>query len=346
MTLQTMQGRVMIDVSGTTLTPEERARLSHPQTGGVILFSRNFESVDQLSALTTDIHGLRSPTLIMAVDHEGGRVQRFKEGFTRIPAMQALGRIWERDEDGAMTLARQCGFVLAAELRCCGVDMSFTPVLDLDHGTSSVIGDRAFHGDPQIVAALAASLMQGLSDGGMPGCGKHFPGQGHVAADSHLEIPVDDRDLEDIESSDLLPFRRLIAGGLAAVMPAHVIYPRIDARPAGFSSIWLSYLREDLHFDGVIFSDDLSMEGASSAGGYDARARAALDAGCDMVLVCNDPANADVVLAGLAAVPANAVSIARVQGLSRPAPAASLVELASVPRYQVAIAALASAFGE
>jgi len=293
-------GPVMLDVLGKTLTPEDEARLRHPLAGGVILFRRNYESPRQLAELTASIHALRSPPLLIAVDHEGGRVQRFRDGFTRIPAMRELGKIWDEHPKRAKHLAQQVGYVLAAELRAHGVDFSFAPVLDVDFGSSSVIGDRAFHSDPQAIAELAHSLVQGLRQGGMMPVGKHFPGHGFVRADSHVEIPVDERSYADIELCDLIPFRQMVNWGLAAVMPAHVIYPRVDSLPAGFSSIWLkNVLRGELDFEGCIFSDDLSMEGATVAGGIVQRAEAALQAGCDMVLVCNRPDLADQLLAGL-----------------------------------------------
>ncbi|MGE5027322.1 MAG: beta-N-acetylhexosaminidase [Betaproteobacteria bacterium] len=293
-------GPVMLDVLGTELTDEERKRLKHPLVGGVILFSRNYVSQAQLSRLTAEIHALRNPHLLIAVDHEGGRVQRFRDGFTRLPPMRELGMIWDEHPGRARTLAHQAGWVLAAELRASGVDFSFTPVLDIDYGASGVIGDRAFHRDPQAIAELAHGLMLGLKQGGMAAVGKHFPGHGFVRADSHLEIPVDERDYADIEMDDLIPFKQMIDFGIAGMMPAHVIYPKVDQRPAGFSSVWLKeILRGELGFDGVIFSDDLSMEGASVAGGVVQRAEAALHAGCDMVLVCNKPQSADELLAGL-----------------------------------------------
>ena len=293
-------GPVMLDVAGTTLTAEDEARLRHPLVGGVILFSRNYASTRQLTELTASIHALRSPPLLIAVDHEGGRVQRFRDGFTRIPPMRDLGKIWDEHPKRAKHLAQQAGYVLAAELRACGVDFSFTPVLDVDYGSSGVIGDRAFHSDPQAIAELAHSLLQGLRQGGMHTVGKHFPGHGFVRADSHLEIPVDERSYTDIELSDLIPFRQMVNFGLTAVMPAHVIYPRVDSQPAGFSKKWLKdILRGELGFEGCIFSDDLSMEGATVAGGIVQRAEAALNAGCDMVLVCNKPASADELLDGL-----------------------------------------------
>ncbi|MDH4284170.1 MAG: beta-N-acetylhexosaminidase [Gallionellaceae bacterium] len=274
--------------------------MRHPLVGGVILFSRNYISTRQLTELTARIHDLRSPPLLIAVDHEGGRVQRFREGFTRIPPMRELGKIWDASPKRAKHLAQQAGFVLAAELRACGVDFSFTPVLDVDYGSSGVIGDRAFHSEPQAIAELAHSLLQGLRQGGMHTVGKHFPGHGFVRADSHLEIPVDERSYTDIELCDLIPFRQMVNFGLTAVMPAHVIYPKVDSQPAGFSKKWLKdILRGELGFEGVIFSDDLSMEGATVAGGIVQRAAAALNAGCDMVLVCNRPDLADELLAGL-----------------------------------------------
>ena len=293
-------GPVMLDVGGKCLTHEDCVRLKHPLTGGVILFARNYASTVQLGELTAEIRALRTPTLLIAVDHEGGRVQRFKEGFARIPAMRELGKIWDAHPVRARHLAQQAGYVLAAELRACGVDFSFTPVLDVDYGQSCVIGDRAFHSDTQAISELAHSLLLGLRQSGMHSVGKHFPGHGFVRADSHLEIPVDGRSLVDLEMSDLIPFRRLVGYGLNAVMPAHVIYPKVDSHPAGFSGIWLKkILRGTLGFDGCIFSDDLSMAGAAVAGGIVARAEAALKAGCDMVLVCNKPESADELLDGL-----------------------------------------------
>ena len=293
-------GPVMLDVLGTQLTAEDEARLMHPLVGGVILFTRNYESPGQLTELTAAIHALRTPPLLIAVDHEGGRVQRFREGFTKIPPMRELGKIWDAHPQRARHLAQKAGYVLAAELRACGVDFSFTPVLDVDYGQSSVIGDRAFHSDPQAIAELAHNLLLGLKQGGMHSVGKHFPGHGYVQADSHLDIPVDEREFVDIELCDLIPFRQMVNYGLTAVMPAHVIYPKVDSRPAGFSPVWLkNILRGQLGFEGCVFSDDLSMEGAAVAGGIVQRAEAALNAGCDMVLVCNRPESADELLRGL-----------------------------------------------
>jgi len=286
-------GPLMIDVAGLELAADERERLCHPLVGGVILFARNYRDPAQLSALCAAIHGLREPALPIAIDHEGGRVQRCREGFTRLPPMRRLGELWDRDRAGARQAAADLGYLLAAELRECGVDLSFTPVLDLDWGPSGVIGDRAFHKDPDAVAELAGALIEGLHTAGMGCCGKHFPGHGWVAADSHLAIPVDERSLAEMEP-DLRPYRRLRLDG---VMPAHVIYQQVDSRPAGFSPLWLGKLRDEFGFEGVIFSDDLSMEGAAFAGNMVQRAEAAWAAGCDMLLICNAPEAAVDVLA-------------------------------------------------
>lgn len=312
-------GPIMLDVAGTTLDDEDRRRLRHPLTGGVILFARNFKSRRQLMEMTDAIKAER-PRLLIAVDHEGGRVQRFKtHGFTPLPAMRLLGQLWEQDVLHATKVATAVGYVLGAELRACGVDLSFTPVLDLDYGESSVIGDRAFHRDPRVVALLAKSLNHGLALAGMSNCGKHFPGHGFVQADSHVAIPVDERPLEQIMAEDAAPYHWL-GMSLAAVMPAHVIYPQVDSKPAGFSRKWLSLLRHDMGFQGVIFSDDLSMEGASVAGNVIEGAQAALRAGCDMVLICNAPEKADQLLEGLKARP-SATSAARLTRLLPTAPA-------------------------
>lgn len=291
-------GPIMLDVVGTTLSAEDIRRIQHPLTGGVILFARNYQDRAQLTALTQAIHEAR-PGILIAVDHEGGRVQRFKtDGFTVLPAMRKLGELWDKDVLAANRAATALGFVLAAELRACGVDFSFTPVLDLDYGASTVIGDRSFHRDPRIVTMLAKSVNHGLALAGIANCGKHFPGHGYVQADSHTEIPVDDRALDDILKNDAEPYRWL-GLSLASVMPAHVIYPKVDKQPAGFSKKWLSILRKDMGFQGVIFSDDLSMQGASVAGTVVDAAKAALKAGCDMVLICNSPDKADLLLSDL-----------------------------------------------
>jgi beta-N-acetylhexosaminidase len=282
---------LIIDIAGLTLSKTDKRRLKHPLTGGIILFARNWDNRAQLTALCSEIRKIRKDLLI-CVDHEGGRVQRFKtDGFTHLPPMRALGELWLKDAMAATNAATACGYVLGAELRACGVDFSFTPVLDLDYGESSVIGDRAFARDPRIVGLLAKSLMHGLLQSGMANCGKHFPGHGFVKADSHTDIPVDRRSLKAILADDAAPYEWLNTT-LTSVMPAHVIYPKVDARPAGFSEKWLTYiLRGQLGFGGAIFSDDLSMAGARLLDGkqvsYTEAAMAALNAGCDMVLLCN-----------------------------------------------------------
>ncbi len=286
---------VIIDIEGTQLSADDRRRLKHPLTGGMILFARNWQNRAQLTALCAEIKNVREDLLI-TVDHEGGRVQRFRtDGFTHLPPMRKLGDMWMNDGKQApghgamraMDAASACGYVLGSELRACGVDMSFTPVLDLDWGGSSVIGDRAFHQDARVATTLARSVMQGLLHAGMANCGKHFPGHGFVAADSHVAVPVDKRSLKAILADDAKPYEWL-STVLTSVMPAHVIYPKVDSHPAGFSQRWLQdILRGQLGFTGAIFSDDLSMEGASVAGSYTQGAVAALNAGCDMVLLCN-----------------------------------------------------------
>ncbi len=313
-------GPLMVDLAGPTIGAAERECLRHPLVGGVILFSRNYADPEQLTALCAEIHALRTPRLLIAIDHEGGRVQRCRAGFTRLPAMRRLGEWWDRDAAGALAAAQAIGCTLAAELRACGVDLSFTPVLDLDYGISGVIGDRAFHRDPAAVAALAGALIAGLRAAGMACCGKHFPGHGGVAADSHLAVPVDRRSLAEM-ADDLLPYRRL---QLDAVMPAHVIYPQVDPRPAGFSPFWIAMLRSEFAHAGVIFSDDLSMEGASVAGGIVGRAATAWAAGCDMLPVCNRPEAVSELLAQWQPVsdPQRSTRIARLLP-AQPAPARS-----------------------
>jgi len=290
----------VVDVVGTTLGEEDLARIRHPAAGAVILFSRNYENSEQLAALCEDIKRQREPELPICVDHEGGRVQRFKEGFTLIPPMRQLGKHWDRDREMGREAATAIGYVIASELGAHGLDFSFTPVLDLDYGGSSVIGDRALHFDPTAVGALAACLVKGLAQGGVAAVAKHFPGHGYAVADSHVAAPRDERPLVQLQKKDLLPYRAVIEAGVAAVMPAHVVYPQVDAEPAGYSKRWLQdVLRGQLKFDGLIFSDDLSMEGAAVAGGPPERARAALAAGCDMVLLCNNPKGLDELLASL-----------------------------------------------
>jgi beta-N-acetylhexosaminidase len=294
-----MLGPFVVDVQGTALAEHERERLRHPLVGLVVLFSRNYESPEQLAELTREIHALRQPPLLVCVDHEGGRVQRFRSGFSAIPNMAHLGQLWDRDVLAACRRALSIGYVLAAELRSVGVDITFAPVLDLAWGRSGVIGDRALHADPRVVSMLAGRLMHGFAMAGMASCGKHFPGHGWAEADSHHEVPVDPRPLKTILEQDAAPYGWL-GVSLDAVMPAHVVYPEVDPSPAGFSRRWIGdILRRDLGFTGVVFSDDLSMEGAGVAGDLAARARAALQAGCDCILVCNDPDGADRLLTEL-----------------------------------------------
>jgi beta-N-acetylhexosaminidase len=313
-------GSVMFDLSGAQLGAEEKDLLHHPSAGGVILFSRNFESPRQLLALTGEIRTQR-PELLIAVDHEGGRVQRFQEGFTRIPPMRLLGERWEADAGAARALAESIGYVIAMELRSHGLDFSFAPVLDVDFGSSSVIGDRAFSDEPTVIAALAGAFVSGVTSGGAASVGKHFPGHGYVEADSHLDVPVDVRSFDDIDATDLHPYRELIARGLAGVMPAHVIYPEVDERPAGYSRVWLQdVLRGHLGFGGMIFSDDLSMEGARVAGGPAERALAAIEAGCDMVLLCKAPDAVPGVLDALKAHAPDAERVARMRSRGSPVP--------------------------
>ena len=309
---------LVIDIAGTALSADDRRRLAHPLVGGVIFFARNWRDRAQLSAVCADIKALR-PDVLLCVDHEGGRVQRFKtDGFTHLPPMAALGERWLQDPLAATNAATACGYVLASELRACGVDFSFTPVLDLNHGESGVIGDRAFSRDPRVVTLLAKSLMHGLRLAGMASCGKHFPGHGFVKADSHTEIPVDKRSLKAVLADDAAPYGWL-STTLDSVMPAHVIYPKVDSRPAGFSARWLGdILRGQLRFQGVVFSDDLSMAGARVIDGrqvsYTEAAVAALNAGCDMVLLCNQSldggAAVDELIGGM--------TEAQVHGLWRP----------------------------
>ena len=336
-------GPIVLDVVGKTLTQDDIRRIAHPKTGGVILFGRNYQDRAQLTALTQAIKSVRQDVLI-SIDHEGGRVQRCRtDGFTHLPAMRALGEIWTHAGKKAtaehalkaMEAATAVGYVLASELRACGVDFSFTPVLDLDFGRSGVIGDRSFHRDPRIAAMLAKSLNHGLQLAGMANCGKHFPGHGWAEADSHVAIPVDERSLKAILEDDAKPYEYL-GLGLASVMPAHVIYPKVDKNPAGFSKVWLQkILRNQLKFTGVIFSDDLSMEGASVAGSVVKGAEMALQAGCDQVLICNRPDLADQLLKELKYnEKAYQASRARVQKLMPTSVALSWKELQSSSDYQ------------
>lgn len=305
-------GPLMVDVAGKTLAPEDRDVLRHPLVGSVILFTRNYESPEQLAALVADIRSLRAPPLLVAVDHEGGRVQRFRQGFSVLPAMRRAGQEYELDARQGLAMARSLNWLMAAELRALGIDFSFAPCVDLDYGVSEIIGDRSFHRDPQIVAQLAQAAMTGMRDAGMAATAKHFPGHGAVVADSHLALPVDRRELADL-APDMLPYRRLIPNGLAGVMMAHVLYPAVDAAPASFSRRWVTdILRGELGFRGVVFADDLTMEGAAAVGGIVERAEAALAAGCDVLPVCNRRESVLALLDGLRSVPGPA-SQARVR---------------------------------
>ncbi|MCP2040122.1 beta-N-acetylhexosaminidase [Neisseria sp. HSC-16F19] len=337
------RGPVMADVAAFQLTDEERVRLCDPAIGGVILFRRNYQSRAQLTELVADIKALRHPELIVAVDHEGGRVQRFIDGFTRLPAMRVLGELWDaQGAEAAQAQAETVGWVLAVELAACGVDLSFTPVLDLDWGPCAVIGNRSFHRDAGTVSALALALQRGLNRGGMKSCGKHFPGHGCVSGDSHLTLPEDTRSLDAIRADDIRPFAALSAAGMAAVMPAHVVYPQVDAQPAGFSQHWLQdILRGEVGFDGVIFSDDLTMEGAGGAGDIRARAEQAFAAGCDIVLVCNRPDWVDVLRRDFQA-PANPHLAARWQYMAATLSAAEAQVLMQSAEFQAAQAAVAA----
>ena len=346
---------VVLDTAGPELSADDRRRIRHPLTGGLILFGRHWTDRGRLTALVAEVKDLR-PDLLVCVDHEGGRVQRFRtDGFTHLPPMRRLGELWMRDALAATDAATAAGYVLGAELRACGVDLSFTPVLDLDHGPSGVIGDRAFHRDPRVVALLAKSLMHGLLLAGMANCGKHFPGHGFVAADSHHEVPVDRRGLKAILADDAAPYGWL-STSLASVMPAHVVYPRVDRRPAGFSARWLQdILRGRLGFQGAVFSDDLSMAGARRVDGrelgYAEAAALALGAGCDLVLLCNQSAPdggraVDELLDGLADLQArsgwqpSAASESRRLALLPQTPPLAWDELMHQPAYQHALARL------
>lgn len=328
-----LQGSLMVDVAGTWLTAEDRHLLRQPEVAGLIIFARNIEHPRQIRELTAAIRAVR-PELILAVDQEGGRVQRLRQGFVRLPAMRELAH-----HADAVGLAEHCGWLMAAEVLAVGLDLSFAPVLDLDHGHSAVVGTRAFEGDPERATALAGAFIRGMNAAGMAACGKHFPGHGWAEADSHVAIPTDERSLEQIRACDLVPFARL-AGQLAAVMPAHVIYPQVDGNPAGFSRRWLQdILRGELGFEGVIFSDDLSMAGAHVVGDAASRIEAALSAGCDMGLVCNDRAAAELALSAaqrMGVQPSPRIAAMRGQAFAN-------VEYRQHPRWQQATAALRAA---
>ncbi len=310
-------GPLMIDLEGQVLTQEERDLLRHPLVGGVILFSRNYDNPTQLINLTSEIHQLRQPTLLIAVDHEGGRVQRFRKQFTPLPASTRLGELYQQNQAQALLSAELVGWLLAAELRAVGIDINFAPVLDLKRGISTVVDDRALHSNPEVVTKLAQRLISGMRKAGIAAVGKHFPGHGSVAADSHYAIPEDNRSLVDIQFADLIPFEQLIHLGLTAIMPAHVIYSQVDPLPAGFSPFWLQQiLRTELKFQGALLSDDITMAGAHVIGDVVARTKQALHAGCDMILVCNDRAAVIKIIDELASYcsPASQVRLMRLHG--------------------------------
>lgn len=329
-------GPVMLDVEALSLNDADRKRLLHPQVGGVILFSRNYQSPTQLRSLCDEIRALRSPQLVIAVDQEGGRVQRFREPFQELPAMGQLGMLYDSDQGEAIQLAESFAWIMASELLHHGVDLSFAPVLDIADPVSSVIGDRAFHRDTAAITRLANAWIRGMKKAGMEAVGKHFPGHGSVSGDSHHVMPFDRRNFAEIEALDLVPFRRVIATHLTGIMMAHVIYEQVDPLAAGYSRYWIeTVLRGQLQFDGIVFSDDLSMSGAESVGGYAERARLALAAGCDMLLVCNNPAGADEVLESLKAY-ANPTSQLRMIRLhARPAPVS--LDLYNTQQWQQAV---------
>jgi beta-N-acetylhexosaminidase len=320
-------GPLMIDLAGTTVTAEERELLRHPLVGGVILFTRNYSGPDELTALVRDIHTARTPALIVAVDQEGGRVQRFRPGFSLLPPARRIGHEFDLYARAGLNLARSLGWLMAAELRAHGVDISFAPCVDLDYGLSEVVGDRAFHASPEAVGQLAGAWMHGMRDAGMAATAKHFPGHGAVVADSHLTLPVDRRSLADL-APDLAPYRRLIANGLTAVMAAHVLFPAVDPAPASLSSRWIrDVLRGELLFQGVVFADDLSMGGAAAAyGDVVTRARQALSAGCDMLPVCNNRAGVIELLDHLDVEPQPASSLRLVRLHGRASPDRSQLE--------------------
>jgi beta-N-acetylhexosaminidase len=338
----TILGPLMVDIAGKTLTGEDQDVLRHPLVGGVILFTRNFDNAAQVEALVASIRAVRDPQLLVAVDYEGGRVQRFRDkGFTVLPPAGAFGRLYERDREQAKNMANVCGWMIGSELRGVGIDLCFAPVLDVSAGVSAVIGDRAYHADPEAITQLGASFMHGLRDAGMAATGKHFPGHGRVVEDSHESLPVDERSLQQIRDEDILPFRELIRQGLPSVMMAHIRFPQVDAQPASLSRRWIQdELRGQLGFDGVVFCDDLSMGGAAAMGSYPARARMALDAGCDMLPVCNNRAAVIELLEQLDAEPSPEAA-ARLERL-RAEPGRRLAEIQSLAAWQHARNSLAT----
>ncbi len=332
-------GPLMLGIEGLTLLGEEQERLQRPEVGGVLLFSRNYQTPRQLKALTAEIKGLRWPPLLIAVDQEGGPVQRFREGFTPLPSARQLASAHREAPALAVKAAESAGWIMAAELRAHGIDFSFAPVLDMDRGLSRVIGERAFGKDPQVIAEMALAWQRGARQAGMVCVAKHFPGHGGTAPDSHHETAIDGRAVADLIHADLLPFRRLMDNGLAAIMMSHVIYPSLDSQPAGFSAHWIHYLRRELGFQGAVFSDDLGMAAAEAAGGLPQRVEAALRAGCDMAVLGNAGRGADVVLDRHPSTPAEgALRRARLHARGQ---ARDIRELQDQPAYKAAQALLA-----
>jgi beta-N-acetylhexosaminidase len=329
----------MVDIAGTELTAQDVRVLSHPLVGSVLLFTRNYRDPAQLTALTGAIRALRSPHLLIAVDHEGGRVQRFREGFTRLPAMRLLGRRFDEDRRDALALAQSVGWLMASELRAVGVDFSFAPCVDLDYGVSEVIGDRAFHRDPDVVAALAVAVLSGMREAGMPAIAKHFPGHGAVVADSHVALPVDRREFADLEA-DMRPYRPLIDNNVAGIMAAHVVIPAVDALPASLSQRWITgILRGEMGFHGCVFADDLSMAGAAAFGDVIARSELASAAGCDVLLICNDRPSVELVLEAFGAKVGSAASQARLVRMRARGEAPA--DLRATPRWRETVARIA-----
>jgi beta-N-acetylhexosaminidase len=333
-------GPLMVDIAGTELSADDIRVLAHPLVGSVLLFTRNYHDPRQVAALTAAIRGLRTPHLLVAVDHEGGRVQRFREGFTRLPAARLLGRRLDEDRRDALALAQSVGWLLASELRAVGVDFSFAPCVDLDYGVSEIIGDRAFHSDPESVAALAVATMSGMREAGMAAIAKHFPGHGAVVADSHTALPVDRRNFADLEP-DIRPYRPLIDNNLPGIMAAHVVFPAVDALPASLSKRWITgVLRGEMGFHGCVFADDLSMAGAAAFGDVIARAHLALDAGCDVLPICNDRHSVELVLGSFGANVGSAASQARLVRMRARGEAPA--DLHANPHWQETAARIAS----
>ena len=339
-------GPLMVDLKADVMSAVERELLSSPQVGGVILFSRNFSSIEKLIYLIEEIHDIRHPRLLVAIDQEGGRVQRLRDGFTKLPAINLLGEIYNDDPKHACELATTTGWLMAAELRAIGIDFSFAPILDLNYGVSQVIGDRAFHNDADVVSTLAVKYVHGMRNAGMQAVGKHFPGHGAVVADSHIDLPIDDREFQDISTQDLVPFQRMIDNGIAALMSAHVVYKNIDSEIATFSKLWLQdVLRKQMEFKGVIFSDDLSMKAAQcndkEGEDYLQRTQNALDAGCDMALICNSSDNACLVANQLENYnnPASQIRLTRMHGGKDPI---SYEDLRNSSAWKVAVSQIES----